>query len=597
MSYHRSYLLLVLLSFQTVWAGVGEPHRIYLVPGYASALGDSSEIVALISDLHQELGQFPFIEFVLNENEQNEVMKEWERQLGPEISEDYQVEMGELKGAEKYLKVNIYRTDSEGYSKYEVVIYDLKDGSKTFAHFSAPRSEKTSLIAERLAHRAKVELAPSGKILKVLSRDEVEVSIGKGMGLENEVKLVKRAGEREVARLKTTRAGLYSSEAEIEKGKVAAGDVVFALLEEVVCGYRGKGGILTIQAPQALESASVAIDREIKGRIENGRLELCLWPGEHLVEVKGRRSIEETVFLPSDGYLLVLDLPGVLSLQSDDGARIEVRKGANGEWQELGKGRIRSELPAGRHQVRIRKPGFIVHREEIVMEGGKEVHRVISPLAKAEGMALVEGGNVVLGSTDEKDNPPHRVELRSYYLDTREVSVAAFRTVFPNYRPIFPNYPDDRAALGVSWFDAKEYCEKVGKRLPTEAEWERACRGPQDLQYGYGDHFDLRLTDARTHQDKVDEFPLRVDSSNGYGMYDMTGGVWEWCQDAYQRDIDKIDSEDPVHDDFQADHVLRGGAWIMEAPRRRASCVYRFHMQPGDQHESPIGFRCAADAE
>ena len=597
MSYHWSCLFLVLLSFQAVWAGVGEPHRIYLVPGYASAHDDSSEIVVLISDLHRELSQFPFIEFVLNENEQNEVMKEWERQLGPEISEDYQVEMGELKGAEKYLKVNIYRTGSERYAKYEVVIYDLQDGSKTFAHFSAPASENIGFIAERLAHRVKVELAPSGEILKILSRDEVEVSIGREMGLGNGVKLVKREGEREVARLKTTRAKPYSSEAEIEKGKVVLGDAVFALLEEVVCGHRGKGGILTIQAPQALEGASVAIDREVKGRIENGRLELCLWPGEHLVEVKGHSSIEEIVFLPSDGYLLILNLPGILSLRSDDGARIEVREGENGEWRELGKGRIRSELPAGRYQVRIRKPGFIVHREEIPIEGGKEVHRIISPLAKGEGMALVQGGTLVLGSADEEDNPPHRVELRSFYLDTREVSVAAFRAVFPTYKSIFPNYPSIRAALGVSWFDAKEYCEKVGKRLPTEAEWERACRGPQDLQYGYGDHFDPRLTDARTHQDKVDEFPLRVDSANGYGMFDMTGGVWEWCQDAYRPDVDNLNPENPIHDDLQADHVLRGGAWIMEAPRRRASCVYRFYMQPGEQGESPIGFRCAADAE
>jgi len=83
--YWSSYLFIVFLGFQAAWAGVGEPHRIYLVPGYASAHDDSSEIVALISDLHRELSQFPFIEFVLDEDEQNEVMKEWERQLGQRL--------------------------------------------------------------------------------------------------------------------------------------------------------------------------------------------------------------------------------------------------------------------------------------------------------------------------------------------------------------------------------------------------------------------------------------------------------------------------------------------------------------------------------
>ncbi|MFP6643742.1 MAG: SUMF1/EgtB/PvdO family nonheme iron enzyme, partial [Candidatus Latescibacterota bacterium] len=115
---------------------------------------------------------------------------------------------------------------------------------------------------------------------------------------------------------------------------------------------------------------------------------------------------------------------------------------------------------------------------------------------------------------------------------------------------------DSAAVVGVTWHQAQSYCESEGKRLPTEDERERACRGPAGARYGYGEYYDPRKSDART-EDRADEYPKKDTPPSNYGLFDMAGGVWERCVTG--------------PDSSGAQRVLRGGACSTRQSARTVS--------------------------
>ena len=170
---------------------------------------------------------------------------------------------------------------------------------------------------------------------------------------------------------------------------------------------------------------------------------------------------------------------------------------------------------------------------------------------------------------------PEGEGVGAFYLDRYEVTVAQFRKFKKDYKPSQYGYGNDRPATGMNWYEAKEYCESRGKRLPTEKEWGRACRGPEGYRYAYGDVYDT--TKARTGLDLQDGM-VRVGSygPNGYGLYDMTGNVWEWT-DSWQGRSEKY-------------KLLLGGAW--DSDQGTSTCRSRFRFRP-TRWAVTLGFRCA----
>ena len=191
---------------------------------------------------------------------------------------------------------------------------------------------------------------------------------------------------------------------------------------------------------------------------------------------------------------------------------------------------------------------------------------------------------------DYNEKPAHPVSLAPFYIDLTEVTVGAFRQFRPDYRPPFAGTA--MPAVNVSWETAWDYCRFAGKRLPTEAEWERACRGMQGRLYSYGKTYDPDR--ARTGQ-KMDAGPLAVRAlpPGQGGIYGMAGNVWEWCADWYGRDYYRESpKENPRGPGRGVQRVFRGGAWYSNA--RYSRCTHR----PGDVkkvRDVSFGFRCVRD--
>jgi formylglycine-generating enzyme required for sulfatase activity len=156
----------------------------------------------------------------------------------------------------------------------------------------------------------------------------------------------------------------------------------------------------------------------------------------------------------------------------------------------------------------------------------------------------------------------------------------------------------------VDWNQAQAYCAWIGGRLPTEAEWEFAARGGlEGKQYPWGDAFDGSLANfcdtncEYSHADKsvndgyAETAPVGSYMSNGYGLYDMAGNVWEWVSDWYGSGYYGVSPvSNPTGPETGEYRVLRGGSWLFNAYYLRVA--YRFYNDPSLRNDH-IGFRCA----
>lgn len=254
-----------------------------------------------------------------------------------------------------------------------------------------------------------------------------------------------------------------------------------------------------------------------------------------------------------------------------------------------------------------------------------------------EGMVLIPAGTFQMGSTtgDVNEAPVHTVKLDAFYMDRHEVTNAeyqAFATATEHpvprgigYTAVYERLKNDyepwrdpdfnhpnQPVTTVTWFDADAYCKWAGKRLPTEAEWEKAARGGiEGARYPWGDadpdsttaNFADSQTEFEWRNPDVDDgylFPAPVGTfqPNGYGLFDMAGNVWEWCADwyslTYYSEAQGVKSprRNPKGPDTGERRVLRGGAWYRDAHTlRNAERVSDFP----DSSLNVIGFRCAMD--
>ena len=232
-------------------------------------------------------------------------------------------------------------------------------------------------------------------------------------------------------------------------------------------------------------------------------------------------------------------------------------------------------------------------------------------------MILIPAGEFQMGSdTGERDEKPVRtVYLDAFYIDKHEVTVGEYKRFVEvtGHRPLPESVgrtspTDEHPVVEVSWYDAMAYAKWADKRLPTEAEWEKAARGGLIAQaYPWGDAIDANSANynKNTKSGRHDErtTPVGTYPANGYGLHDMSGNVAEWCLDTYHRKFyahaprnNPIAGAENVQQAItnasanKKKRVARGGSWSFNAKSVRVA--NRLAEKPS-LLSSDVGFRCA----
>ena len=252
----------------------------------------------------------------------------------------------------------------------------------------------------------------------------------------------------------------------------------------------------------------------------------------------------------------------------------------------------------------------------------------VTPLVPSD-MVLIPAGEFQMGSNDNTDEKPiHTVHIDTFYIDKYEVTNAqykAFVDANPQWRKdqipttyhngnylkhwngnSYPIGKGDHPVTYVSWYGAMAYAKWAGKRLPTEAEWEKAARGGKSgLKYPWGNTVSSGQANYGNHVG--DTAAVGNYAANAYGLYDMAGNVLEWCLDAYYGDfyfssphrnplggVNTIENANLIIADFTnvtTTRVARGGAWY-NTEVQNIRVAYRNRVSPTLTNIA-LGFRCA----
>jgi iron(II)-dependent oxidoreductase len=215
-------------------------------------------------------------------------------------------------------------------------------------------------------------------------------------------------------------------------------------------------------------------------------------------------------------------------------------------------------------------------------------------------MMLISEGYITLGSdgADDNEKPLHRVFVKGFYMDKYEVTnleYQSFCTATGHRPPPYwkgshcPAGLEKHPVIQVGWSDAMAFSQWAGKRLASEAEWERAAKGPNSYRYAYGNLYDPQKANTEHGNTR----PVGSFRANEFGLYDMTGNVNEWTSSLFLPYPYK-DGDGRENPESPGPRVLRGGSYASNS--KNARCLVRLE---GSRSRATLedGFRCARDAQ
>ncbi len=231
-------------------------------------------------------------------------------------------------------------------------------------------------------------------------------------------------------------------------------------------------------------------------------------------------------------------------------------------------------------------------------------------------MVLLPAGSFIMGEESEVDSPPHEVSVSSFYIDAHLVTQEEYEKRMQDNPARWKG--GQNPIEQVRWSDAVRFCNARseaeglqpcydvttwtcdfsanGYRLPTEAEWEYACRAGTKTSYFFGND-DSKLKEYAWYEKNSDgkPHPVGEKTANPWGLYDMSGNVWEWCNDFYKVDYyTESPKQDPRGPETGETKIVRGGAWKFSAESCRSG--YRYNEDPGYADVcfgyDIYGFRC-----
>lgn len=235
-------------------------------------------------------------------------------------------------------------------------------------------------------------------------------------------------------------------------------------------------------------------------------------------------------------------------------------------------------------------------------------------------MMLIPAGPFLMGSNEGLPNerPEHTVTLKEFYIDEYEVTAGRYQRFLESRNQEIPlgqnddatSFLEERPVVGVTWNEAVKYCQWAGKRLPTEAEWEKAARGTDGRRYPWG-HMQPFVDIANYNRgvwvsESVTLVPvgsglegmsvrhgLKEGGKSPYGLFHMAGNAAEWVNDWYDREYYQTTPDTtPLGPSLGEKRVLRGGSWADLPAALRVTA--RFSAEP-EFADRTVGFRCAMD--
>jgi formylglycine-generating enzyme required for sulfatase activity len=388
-------------------------------------------------------------------------------------------------------------------------------------------------------------------------------------------------------------------------------------------------GPATLSVESNVAGASVRIDGKKIGTTP--LIDIPVSPGQHRVwvEKEGYESYRKHIDLEHGRSLsLYVDLsrarPQKARLFVETGpedAKVRILNIGTAFYQGI-------ELAPNRYHVEVSSNGYKTKDLWVTLHGGEDKNLNIrlkpaltatkeKSFTNAIGMefAYISPDTFLMGSpSSEKkrgsDERQHEVSLtKGFYLQTTEVTQRQWREIMGNNPSAFKNCGDDCPVERVSWHDCQEFIgrlnEKEGTnkyRLPTEAEWEYACRAGTKAPFSTGQclatnqaNYDGNYPMPGCPEGEYRKRTVRAGSfpPNPWGLYDMHGNVWEWCQDWYEENYPSGHVTDPEGPTSGAERVLRGGGWYGDVGFCRSAD--RRKLAPGLRKDVGIGFRVARD--
>jgi formylglycine-generating enzyme len=220
-------------------------------------------------------------------------------------------------------------------------------------------------------------------------------------------------------------------------------------------------------------------------------------------------------------------------------------------------------------------------------------------LATEKDMIRIKPGCFTMGTNQDsiyedddnnsREKPAHKVCLDGFYMDIYEVTQKKWDAVMKMNRSVFhhPKQP----ITHIYWREARSYCKKIGKRLPTEAEWEYAARAGSNTKFPWGDEIDDDYLWYAGNSPR--EIPhVGKKKPNAWGLYDMMGNVWEWVEDWLSHDYYKNSAvKNPKGPSRQSFRVIRGASWMIDEQYTRVTTRHGGMSDPTLSYW--VGVRCA----
>ena len=192
----------------------------------------------------------------------------------------------------------------------------------------------------------------------------------------------------------------------------------------------------------------------------------------------------------------------------------------------------------------------------------------------SSGMALIPAGEIIREASTQS------IHLDSFYIDKTEVTQIKFKQIMGDTKFFFKG--DNHPAEQISWYKAKAYCEKIGKRLPSELEWEKAAKGGSNTKYYWGKKPEAKYSWFGGDYD-LGHHPVAQKQPNLFGLFDTSGNVWEWTATT-----DNLKSK--YSEEIHYKRVARGGAFNVSANLITSNSRLSLHAK---NRLFNVGFRCA----